>query len=136
MAYEAAIKGLVGLPAITAVIGDRAYPLEFPQNPEYPAIIWQVIGTPRRYTHSGHDGLLKARVQFDCFGETYDDAVAVRDALVGALHTYTGSPGGVRVQRVFISLDTDGTDSAAQRVGAGPRVRRKIIEATMWCKGA
>jgi hypothetical protein len=134
--YEVAIAELVKLAAIEAVVGDRAYPLEFPQNPIYPAILWKIVSTPRRYTHTGNDGLLRVRVQFDCVGETYDDACAVRDAVVEALDGYTGTPGGVRVQRIFISLDTDGTDSASQRVGAGPRVRRKILEATMVCKGA
>lgn len=132
--YEPAMKGLMGQTAIAALISDRAYPLELPQVPLYPCVVFTVVSAPTTHTHSGRRRLEPIRVQFEAFGETYDDAVAVKDAIRTTLDLFRGDVNGVRVSRVFINMEDDGTDSAAQRVGASRRIRRKMIDATIWCR--
>jgi hypothetical protein len=70
--------------ATYALVGSRVYPLAIPQESDMPAIAYNRISNPDRWTQDGHH-LYSPRYQFDCRGKVYDDALAVEDALVADL---------------------------------------------------
>jgi hypothetical protein len=72
--------------AITALCGTRIYPVILPPSvqPIYPFMTYQVIVAPQQPTMDTA-GMQHWRLQFDCWGETYLDAAALRTALVKTL---------------------------------------------------
>lgn len=142
---EDTIYGLVTkAPAVIELAADRLYPVDFPQAPVYPAALYMV---PSRVHYMHMDGvtqLRRARVQVDAFGETYDAAVALADAIresingfkglvdVDVTHPVTGAVTvePVEVQGIFCTIDRDEPESGTRQ--SGPKVRRRLLEFTVW----
>lgn len=78
---------LAAQPAVTALVGNRIYPLLLPRTGRvYPAITYQAISDPPAAEAEG--GTLEARearVQVNCWATTYAAADAVADAVVSGL---------------------------------------------------
>jgi len=70
--------------ATAALIGLRLYPVAIPQEAELPAIAYHRVSNPVGRNQAGGK-LFSPRYQFDCRGKTYDDALALEDALVADL---------------------------------------------------
>lgn len=70
------------------IVGTRIYPAPLPEKVTLPAISYSVISTDRPFTNSGPVELIDQRVQFDCWGKTYDSATEVARRLVGAVHAF------------------------------------------------
>lgn len=74
---------------IAALIGTRVYPVMLPENPTLPALIYKFVGgrsTPTLTT----SGMQRSRLEIDCYGATYDDASALRSAVIAALNGLQG----------------------------------------------
>ena len=104
---------------LTALVGDRIYPLVLPQKVALPAVVYQRISLWQTYTHNGAS-LARPRFQNTCVGRTYaeahDVAAQVRDALSG----YRGMMGSVAVEAAFIDNEREDyepeTDSYIRQV--------------------
>lgn len=142
---EDTIYGLVtGDPAFQAQAEDRLYPVDFPQAPEYPAALYMVPSRAHFMHMDGVTQLARARVQVDTFAETYDEAVALADTIRARLNgwkgvvdvTVTDREGNtlrvdpVEVQGIFCTIDRDEPESGTRR--SGPKVRRRLLEFTVW----
>lgn len=118
---------------VTALIGSgtatRLYPVVLPQNPTFPAITYQIISGPRDYTQDGPDGVVRFRVQCNCYGATYASAKALRDALESAIsglnNVSYGSP-SVVVKGVFVTNERDVYEQALTQMGADVPYRKSI----------
>jgi hypothetical protein len=88
------ISGLYSLlstaAALEALVGTRVYPLLLPDTPTLPAITLQVVGSQVVNAAFSARGIMKYRIQADCWGATYASASAVRDALVTVLDGFVG----------------------------------------------
>jgi hypothetical protein len=73
--------------AVTAICGTRIYPLALPTDPTLPAIDYRFVGGANQPTMST-DGVQRYRVEVNCWGNTYSDAVSLRYAVVKALSGY------------------------------------------------
>lgn len=69
--------------AITGQVSQRIYPVIAPQNPTYPFIVYQRVGTSPDYTLAGFTSLSNVTIQFDCYAT---DHAGIR-ALSSAVHT-------------------------------------------------
>lgn len=71
-------------PGVSAVVGNRIYPMLLPTGSARPAITWQIVAGQ---TKPGLDtrGIHRWMFQFDCWGDAYLDAAQARDALIKAL---------------------------------------------------
>lgn len=88
---EAALFALLtSFSGVTALCGTRVFPLLLPTNATLPAITWHVVSSVPKSTF-GTSGMIRTRVQFDCWGNEYTDALALRIALISALNGYTGT---------------------------------------------
>lgn len=81
---------LTGDSGVAALIATRMYPVELPEGEQLPALLYRFVGGKSSPTLTT-SGMQRARVQFDCFGDTYDDASSLRAAVVGALNGYVGT---------------------------------------------
>lgn len=109
MSIEAGIRGiLIADAALSDLILARVYPVEPPQAPTLPYIVYQRIdGAPLQH-HAGSCALTRSRFQFDCFGSTPTQARAVARAVNNALDGYCGAVSGGNIKGAT-PLD-DGTD--------------------------
>ena len=79
--------------ALIALVGQRIYPVKFPQTTTMPCVVFTRIDTPRELTHdmSGSTGTLAhPRFQFEVWSETYHAGKDITDILRTALNGKTG----------------------------------------------
>jgi hypothetical protein len=91
--------------AVTALAGTRIYPAVLPKNPTLPAAVYKFAGganTPTMDTR----GKQRSRLQIDCFGETYSDAVNLRKAIAQTLGGYVSA----EFQSQVLTIGSDGFD--------------------------
>jgi Protein of unknown function (DUF3168) len=72
---------------LQALIADRFTWGERVQGEPLPAITAMTVSPGRFYLHSGADSIGNPRVQFDCYGKTAAEALAVAKALLTMLET-------------------------------------------------
>jgi hypothetical protein len=73
--------------AITAIT-PRIYPLVLPNEAVLPAVEYLFVGASSKPTFSTR-GITTYRVEINCWGNSYADAVALRDAVKNTLSGYT-----------------------------------------------
>lgn len=84
------VNHVEALPAVAAKIDNRMWPLKLRQSPTLPACVYQVVSRPfNELTHEGDSGLRSPRVQWSCWGKSYDDARDLAEVLVTELHGVT-----------------------------------------------
>lgn len=96
-------------------VGERVYPLALPQRVELPAMTFQVISDRPLVSHSDaqdattYTGIRYSvsRVQFNCYGSTYDQAEALCDELLALAVGYRGQWGDVEVDSVIADIRLD-----------------------------
>jgi len=98
---------LTGTTAIFALVGTRIYPLLIPLDATLPAVAYQRISGPFEAAHDGPTGLVRARMQIMCVGETYAAARGVTMAIVTAMLGYRGEMGDYTVSVPKIENVTD-----------------------------
>ena len=111
---------LVTVPALTALVSSRVYPLVLPQNAALPAIAYQRISGPREHSHSGPSGLAHPRIQLACWAATYAEAKAVAAALrqgIDGNRTFC--------QACFVESDIDDYEPET-------KLWRVIVDAVVW----
>jgi len=80
---------LAATSTIAAMVGTRIYPLILPEASVLPALTYQVVGGHSSATFDTA-GMTRLRMQFDCWGADYLDAITLRVALIAALNGYQG----------------------------------------------
>lgn len=74
--------------AITALASTRVYPVVLPTDPTLPAMTYMFIGGSGQPSFDTR-GMQKARVEINCWGNTYSDAVTLREAVILTLAGYS-----------------------------------------------
>lgn len=72
---------------IAALIGTRVYPVMLPEDPTLPALLYKFVGGASSPTLTT-SGMQRSRLEIDCYGATYDDASALRSAVIAALNGF------------------------------------------------
>ena len=100
LGIDAAVQAEFGNPV-------RVYREHMPQEPVFPAVVYSRTSTQRQLTLEGPIGLTVAHMSVDIIGKTamqvYDGAVAIKNSLDGV----TGDLGGVSVQVVYYTDESD-----------------------------
>ena len=86
---EAIFTALSAHAGITAIAGDRSYPVEAPQSAVAPYVVWQRVSTVPINSHDGPAALDQTSVQFACYAETFTAAHDLRNAVRAALEDVT-----------------------------------------------
>src|SRR6218665_2097348 len=87
---ELALRALLtGSAAITAIApSTRVSWGVLAQGSPLPALILNVISNTDGLTQQGPDGLWQGRVQVDCYGAKYAEALSLANAVIALLHGY------------------------------------------------
>jgi|SRR5579875_3317747 len=111
---------LSGSPTVSALAGTRIYPARLPTDPTLPAATFKFAGgsnTPTMDT----PGKQRSRLQIDCIGETYADAVNLRAAIAKTLGGYRSAEFSAQV----LTIGSDGFDQELLQFVA-------ILEVYVW----
>jgi hypothetical protein len=99
---------LIANGTFTALAGQRVYAEVMPQNPTYPAVVYNRITTERDSAMGADSGLVAAVVQFTCFAQSgagvsgYDAALALANAVRGVVQRFRSGA----VQDCFVVNET------------------------------
>jgi len=89
---------------MSAIVGDRVYPVRLPDEVILPALVYMKASCIRYASHGGPSKLASSRFQLDCYSADYLEAKRLALAAVAALH---GKKGG-DIQAAFNDNETDG----------------------------
>lgn len=78
------------LVALLAGLGHRAAWGEIPQGARFPFVVLARISGFDDMTLDGRSGFLKGRVQVDCLGKSFEQAIAVSRSITAGLSGYRG----------------------------------------------
>ncbi len=92
---------------VAALVSTRIYPVNLPQKPTYPAIVYTRISGDRTYSFEGASGLASPRFQIDCFASTYSGGKDLSSKLRSAINGFRGTVSGIVVQAIFLESDSD-----------------------------
>ncbi|MEG0818838.1 MAG: DUF3168 domain-containing protein [Brevundimonas sp.] len=117
---------------IEADVGDRIYPVEWPDAPEFPLIIIQKATGLGETDTQGEAGIEQTRVQVDVYANGYAEAVRISKKVRMILHGFKGGPEAYpcAIDRSACINDADLPVPATER--AGPRLRRRMSEFMIW----
>lgn len=97
MVIETYLQNLLqSSPSITSQT-TQIYPLTLPQNPNLPAITWQIISAVNQTALDGTQLITRYRIQVDCWADTYGQAVTLRSAVSSSLSGYIDEPNNVSI---------------------------------------
>ena len=107
--------------AIADLVGSRIYPQQAERDASLPLIVYQRISTQRgRYNLRTTSGLAGPRIQLDCYGSTYAEAVLdLIDGYKGLLGASTFTAQGIFVEDERDSQESagGGSESPTHRIG-------------------
>ena len=118
---------------IEADLGDRIYPVEWPDAPTFPLAIVQRISGVGETTFLGEAGIEQARVQVDVYtADGYAACAAISGKVRSLLHGFKGGPEAAPcvIDRSTCINSTDLPVPVMER--AGPRLRRRMLEFLIW----
>jgi hypothetical protein len=119
--------GIYAFMSTTLSVGTEVYPSRLAQGATLPALVYQLIPADGPiYTHEGDTGTDVARVQFDCWADTYEAAVALHEELRAAVSGFTGSWGSVHIDHCL--LDSPGQDDDDEKTGTFRRIVDAVIQ--------
>lgn len=99
-------SALTSATSVTAIVGTRIYPLVLPTDPTLPAIEFTFVAGLNIPTMDSM-GVQKYRVEVNCWGDTYGDAVSLRYAVVKALSGYTSCNSSIQYLMPQDDFDND-----------------------------
>lgn len=115
MIEETVFTRLSTFAGLTALVGNRIYPMILPQGAVYPAVTYQRVSTYPRESCMGEDaGLARARIQVTAWAATFTGSKEVADQVRQALQRWTTTG----VQGSYIQGEYDLFDETAEYFGA------------------
>ncbi len=104
---EKLIALLLANSSLSALVSDRIYWSKMEPSSLLPRINMTVVSDVADYNMDSASGLRVARVQIDCYGETYASARAVSRAVEAAIGGYKGTSGAVKFDGIFMVEQRD-----------------------------
>lgn len=131
----AAAKADATLPTLgTPVLADRFYPGSSPDAPTYPLVIFSKVSGPGESTLAGDANIERARVQVDVLAQNYAATVEIKKAVRNWMLQRPAVGTACFIDSVHCTNDFDAPIasplSATEK--AGPRLRRRLLEFTVW----
>jgi hypothetical protein len=110
----------------SAGVGSRVYWGIRPQGAELPAVVLNIVSDAREQHFGGFTGFQAKRVQIDCYGTTYADGPAMREAIIADL-AQPATVGGVS----FLGGFVNNTMTRGENTPGG-YIHRQMIDVTIW----
>lgn len=126
---EAIRSRLLATSGVTSLVGSRVYWGSRPQGGTLPDIIIRNISGAPIYTDDGESGLAEARLEIDCYGETFGNAKSVARAVIVSLSAFFGQVGGVTFQYILLDSERDFRDAG---INADEYLFRTNMDFIVW----
>lgn len=113
--FRAHIAGDAG---IAALVSNRIYPNEAPENASYPFIVYQAVGSVEALVKPevATLRLVRKRIQVDCYAKTYTTCKDLEAAVKVAAYAFNGSVSSAVVQtRIADTVDGGDEDEDIRR---------------------
>ena len=104
-----------------ALIAERFYPIDLPQSPTLPAVVYRRITTARTYSQDGYSNLQRSRFQFDCWAGTQLEVIELEAQVIAAIHSLSSD--GISV--AFVQNNFDMSEPLSQTY-------RRPVDAFIW----
>ena len=100
---------LLAYASVTALVGQRMYPIALVQNATMPAIVYYKLSTPREHAIGDITRLAHARFQIDCYATTVEEANDVAHAIRNSgICAYQGTTSGIQFMGCELENDSSG----------------------------
>jgi hypothetical protein len=96
-----------------------------------PSIVINRISGAPVYTDQGESGLSEARLQVDCWGETYTSAKTVARAVIASLSAFVGTVGSTEFQNILLDAERDFREGGSN---AAEYLFRTNLDFIIWFK--
>lgn len=101
------MRALLAAPKVAHVLGRQIYAILAPQSATFPFATYQRTGIDREQTLSSPMGVPTVTVDFQVYGQTYEQAREAADAIRSTLDGYGGSALGCTVSQVALDNESD-----------------------------
>ena len=128
---EGIIGKLLARPEVTALVSTRVSPGRRPQASVLPAIDVNTISGAPVYTDDGESGLASARVEINCWGQTYSSAKLVARAVKASLSAFVGESAGITFQNILLDAERDFSETGSN---AAEYLYRTNLDFIVWWK--
>jgi len=128
---------LIADAAVAAILGDRVYPMQMPNAPEFPLAVVFRVGGAGEYDLQGDAGIEQARVQLDLYTDAgYAALDELRNAVRAVLSGYPQNlvapdASSCIVDSIMIFNDQDLPTQEFERAGPDD-LRRRMLELYVW----
>lgn len=105
---EAAFRTiLVGAPAVAALVADRVYFGNRPQNEQRASVVLSLTTSTPQHTHDGSGGWTDGSMRLDVLAPTYKAAKELAALIRAAIDNYAGTVAGVNVALIEVESVED-----------------------------
>ena len=98
--YSAIVTRLEADATLTALISDRLYPDEVPQDDDLPAVFYMTVSDIKDQFLTVQSPLEAPNIQFTAYADTKAEAAEVADAIKASLNDYQGTLSTSTVQYI------------------------------------
>jgi len=119
---------LRGNAGVAALVAQRIYPVELPQEPTLPAITYHMLSDPTEHMlNEATSSFRIASIQVQSWATTWLGAIALSNAVTAAMDGFAGLLGGATGERAWVT-QTNAVDLGDDRTGW----KRRIINFEVW----
>ncbi|MCW5697374.1 MAG: DUF3168 domain-containing protein [Bauldia sp.] len=111
-ATQIAVKALLAVTGVTAIVGQRVTAVRVPVGSALPAVVVNAISDVEVYTLGGAGGYPEARVSIECIAESPAGADVLGNAVVAGLKDFATTVGGFHA--TFFKEGTDVFDESPE----------------------
>lgn len=105
---EAVLRSaLIAAPAVSALVGNRIYPVLAPATAALPLVTWRRSGVQREQTLGLPMGMPRVSVEYSIYGTTYEQARELADAMRVVLDGYGGTADNTTVKQASLEDESD-----------------------------
>ena len=105
---EAVLRSaLSAAPAVSALVGNRIYPVLAPATAALPLVTWRRSGVQREQTLGLPMGMPRVSVEYSIYGTTYEQARELADAMRVVLDGYGGTADNTTVKQASLEDESD-----------------------------
>jgi hypothetical protein len=100
-------SALIAAPAVSALVGNRIYPVLAPSTAALPLVTWRRSGVQREQTLGLPMGMPRVSVEYSIYGTTYEQARELADAMRVVLDGYGGTADNTTVKQASLEDESD-----------------------------
>ena len=105
---EAVLRSaLIAAPAVSALVGNRIYPVLAPATAALPLVTWRRSGVQREQTLGLPMGMPRVSVEYSIYGTTYEQARELADSMRVVLDGYGGTADNTTVKQASLEDESD-----------------------------